>query len=112
MASPRASGTYGRQETGIVGLATWMKIVACGAVGWFRSFLPGCDTERSPLRWLQPAQQATTFSQLVSPPFDLGITWSIVRDPRLPQYWHSHPSRANTARRVILRRNDWYGMRT
>ena len=31
------------------------------------------------------------------------MTWSTVSCEREPQYWHSHPSRANTARRVILR---------
>ena len=44
------------------------------------------------------------FSQLEAPPFDRGITWSTVRFEREPQYWHVQPSRANTARRVILRR--------
>ena len=32
------------------------------------------------------------------------MTWSTVKFERAPQYWHVHPSRANTARRVILRR--------
>ena len=42
-------------------------------------------------------------SQPEPPPFERGITWSTVRLVRAPQYWHSQPSRANTARRVILR---------
>ena len=32
------------------------------------------------------------------------MTWSTVRFARAPQYWHVQPSRAKTARRVILRR--------
>src|SRR5947209_17180760 len=51
-------------------------------------------------------------SQLDAPPFDLGITWSTVRLACEPQYWHVHSSRANTARRVILRRCVSRGMRT
>ena len=52
------------------------------------------------------------FSQLDDPPFDFGITWSTVRFERAPQYWHVQPSRANTARRVILRRWVSRGIRT
>ena len=43
------------------------------------------------------------FSQLDEPPFERGITWSTVRLERDPQYWQVQASRANTARRVILR---------
>src|ERR671926_195066 len=43
-------------------------------------------------------------SQLDAPPLERGITWSTVRFEREPQYWHVQPSRAKTARRVILRR--------
>ena len=42
-------------------------------------------------------------SQPEPPPFERGITWSTVRLARAPQYWHFQPSRAKTARRVILR---------
>ena len=52
------------------------------------------------------------FSQLDGPPFERGITWSTVRLEREPQYWHVQPSRANTARRVILRRWVSRGTRT
>ena len=44
------------------------------------------------------------FSHVEVPPFDRGMTWSTVRFAREPQYWHCQPSRAKTARRVILRR--------
>ena len=43
-------------------------------------------------------------SQLEDPPLERGITWSTVRLERDPQYWQVQLSRANTARRVILRR--------
>ena len=43
------------------------------------------------------------FSQLDGPPLERGITWSTVRFEREPQYWQVQPSRAKTARRVILR---------
>src|SRR5918998_261706 len=42
-------------------------------------------------------------SQLEPPPLERGMTWSTVSAVRAPQYWHSQSSRANTARRVILR---------
>ena len=51
-------------------------------------------------------------SQLEPPPLERGITWSTVRLEREPQYWHAQPSRANTARRVILRRCVSRGTRT
>ena len=41
-----------------------------------------------------------------------GITWSTVRLVRAPQYMHCQPSRANTARRVILRLCESRGIRT
>ena len=46
---------------------------------------------------------ATMLSHPEPPPLERGMTWSTVRLVRAPQYWHSQPSRANTARRVILR---------
>src|SRR4029078_8240813 len=46
------------------------------------------------------------------PPLERGITWSTVSEVRAPQYWHIQPSRANTARRVILRLCVSRGMRT
>ena len=67
---------------------------------------------RSPLRRLHGAQEATMFSQSDPPPLERGITWSTVRLVRAPQYWHSQPSRAKTARRVILRLCVSRGMRT
>ena len=52
------------------------------------------------------------FSQLEAPPLERGMTWSTVRFEREPQYWQVQSSRANTARRVILRRWVSRGMRT
>src|SRR4051794_39984903 len=80
-----------------------MKMCAPGV----RGFTFGCMSiwcgSRSPLRRLHGAQEATMLSQLEPPPFERGITWSTVRLVRAPQYWHCQPSRANTARRGILR---------
>ena len=89
-----------------------MKISARGVRGARRGCIPAWRGSRSPLRRLQGAHEATMFSQLELPPFERGITWSTVRFERDPQYWHIHPSRANTARRVILRRCASRGTRT
>ena len=64
------------------------------------------------MRRLHGAHEATMLSQPEPPPFERGITWSTVRLVRAPQYWHAQPSRANTARRVILRLCVSRGMRT
>ena len=64
------------------------------------------------MRRLHGAQAATMLSQPDPPPLERGITWSTVRLVRAPQYWHIQPSRANTARRVILRLWVSRGMRT
>jgi hypothetical protein len=87
----------------MVGLATWMKISARGVRGFLRGCMPAWRGSRSPLRLLQGAHEATMFSQLEVPPLERGITWSTVRLERDPQYWQVQLSRANTARRVILR---------
>ena len=52
------------------------------------------------------------FSHVDGPPLERGMTWSTVRFEREPQYWHVQPSRAKTARRVILRRCVSRGTRT
>src|SRR5262249_49696033 len=98
------SGSHWRHAAGIVGLATWMKTCGLGADGLRRGCNPARLGKWSPLRRLQSAHEATMLSQLDSPPFERGITWSTVRLEREPQYWHVQPSRANTAQRVILRR--------
>ncbi len=49
---------------------------------------------------LQTEQAATTFSQLVTPPFERGMTWSNVRSSRSPQYWQVKRSRRKTLNRV------------
>ena len=88
----------------MVGLATWMKTCGLGAVGVRRGCMPAFSGRLSPLRRLHGAHEATMFSQFELPPLDRGITWSTVRFEREPQYWQVQPSRAKTARRVILRR--------
>ena len=96
-----------------MGAATWMKIVGFGAFGLRAGTMFACFGSRSPLRRLHGAQQVTMFSHVDGPPFERGITWSTVRLPRSwPQYWQVQRSRANTARRVILRRCASRGMRT
>ena len=72
--------------------------------GGVRSSMPACSSVRSPLRRLHGAQAVTTFSQIDSPPFERGTTWSRVRrPPEVPQYTQRQPSRANSARREIFR---------
>jgi len=89
-----------------------MKTWGLGVRGWRSSRIPTWRGSALPLRRLQGAQEATMFSQLDGPPFERGTTWSTVRFARDPQYWHVQLSRANTARRVILRRCVSRGMRT
>ena len=96
----------------MVGLASWMKTCGLGMRGLDRGCMLIWCGSRSPLRRLHGAQEATMFSQSEPPPFERGITWSTVRLVRAPQYWHIQPSRANTARRVILRLCVSRGMRT
>ena len=96
----------------MVGLATWMKTCGLGALGVMRGTMFAWTGSWSPLRRLHGAHDATMLSHVEAPPFERGITWSTVRFARAPQYWHSHPSRAKTARRVILRRCGSRGTRT
>src|SRR4029453_3514273 len=103
-ATAPVAGSHWRHAAGIVGLATWMNTCGLGALGVRRGCMLACAGRRSPLRRLHGAHEATMLSQLEAPPFERGITWSTVRFEREPQYWHVQPSRANTARRVILRR--------
>src|SRR3954471_5813555 len=94
-------------------LATWTNMCGLGARGSVIGCIPATLGSRSPLRRLQGAQHVTMLSQVEGPPRDRGITWSSVRVPRTwPQYWHVQLSRANTARRVILRRWASRGTRT
>src|ERR671922_2905891 len=109
----QAATRYCSQAAGMLGVATWMKIVGFGALGLRTGSMFTCSGRRSPLRRLQGAQQVTMLSHVDSPPLERGITWSTVRLPRSwPQYWQVQRSRANTARRVILRRCASRGMRT
>src|ERR1700760_4387177 len=48
---------------------------------------------------LHSEQAATTFSQVVIPPFERGTTWSKVRSSRWPQYWQVKRSRRKTVKR-------------
>src|SRR5690242_4375733 len=110
--SGRQAARYCCQATGIVGLATWMNTVGFGIRGSRDSRIPTCLASWSPLRRLHGAHDATMLSQLDEPPLERGITWSTVRLERDPQYWHVQSSRANTARRVILRLWVSRGIRT
>ena len=74
--------------------------------------MPAWRGSALPLRRLHGAHEATMFSQLEGPPLERGTTWSTVRFEREPQYWQVQSSRANTARRVILRRWVSRGIRT
>ena len=75
-----------------------------GTRPWART---GWRARRKPASWgvrfsffaLHRRQAATTFSQMCAPPRERGITWSRF-SAAAPQYWHVHPSRAKTARRV------------
>ena len=50
-----ACGRYARQDGGITGLETWMKISGCGARGARRGCMPACAAVRSALRRLHGA---------------------------------------------------------
>src|SRR5579862_6349690 len=89
-----------------------MNTCGLGVSGWRISFMPAWRGNALPLRRLHGAHEATMLSQLEAPPLDLGTTWSTVRLEREPQYWQVQSSRANTARRVILRRWASRGTRT
>src|SRR4051794_7842169 len=89
-----------------------MKMCALGMRGFTRGCMLTWCGSRSPLRRLHGAQEATMLSQPEPPPLEGGMTWSTLRLVRAPQYWHCQPSRANTARRVILRLCVSRGMRT
>ena len=62
-----------------------------GRAGFLMSFMPACLGVRPPLRTLHFTHAQTMFSQLVSPPRQVGNTWSRLSslvEKRLPQYWH------------------------
>src|SRR3954454_5349116 len=96
----------------MVGDASWMKMWAPGVCGLVRGCMLTWCGSRSALRRLHGAQEATMLSQPEPPPLERGITWSTVSEVRAPQYWHIQPSRAKTARRVILRLCVSRGIRT
>ena len=81
-----------------------MKTCGCGARGLIFGIMFAFSGSRSPFLRLHGAHEATMLSHSDEPPLLRGITWSTVRFERAPQYWHVHPSRAKTARRVIFRR--------
>jgi len=56
-------------------------MAGAGGRGCVRSSIPACSSVRSPLRRLHGAQAVTTFSQIDSPPFERGTTWSSVSRP-------------------------------
>ena len=49
-----------------------------GARGTTRSVIAASAGVRSALRWLQPAQEATVFVQVLAPPRERGRMWSMV----------------------------------
>ena len=110
--SSKPAWRYGCQVAGMVGEASWMKTWEWGTRGFMRGCMLIWCGSRSPLRRLQGAQEATMLSHVEPPPLERGMTWSTVSAVRAPQYWHSHWSRAKTARRVILRRCGSRGTRT
>jgi len=64
---------------------------------------------REPLRKLQAPHAVTTFSHVVRPPRQRGMTWSKVKSgagERAWQYWHWKASRRNTLNRVNAGRRD------
>ena len=87
-------------------------MVGLGGDGRRRGCIRAWAGRRSAFLRLHGAQQVTMLSHEEAPPFERGTTWSTVSVPRsLPQYWHVQRSRANTARRVILRLCASRGMR-
>ena len=71
---------------GIFGVARRMKSTGAGGRGRAGSSMCTSCGRRFPLRRLHGAQEVTTFSQVESPPFERGITWSSVsRPPAVPQ---------------------------
>ncbi len=67
-----------------------------GFFGSFSKRMPACSGERPPFLRLQGTHEHTTFSQLVRPPCERGVTWSRFKWLRAnvrPQYWQVKPSR-------------------
>src|SRR5581483_3487357 len=93
------SWRYGSQSGRTDPLATRIQMRSRGTEGGRRSFIPLSCSSSSSLRMLQGRQAATTLSQVWVPPLLRGTTWSMFSAGD-PQYWHTCPSRANTARRL------------
>src|SRR4051812_30895442 len=105
---PAAQARYGPHSGS--GRPRESRKLSLGANGARASFSPTSTWWRFSLRELHRGHAATTLSHVCGPPFDLGMTWSTFSAGR-PQYWHTQPSRANTARLVSA---AWarYGIRT
>ena len=56
----------------------WEAADHVGDVGLIRNCIPASVGVRSPLRWLQPPQAATVFTQVLRPPRERGRMWSMV----------------------------------
>ena len=80
--------------------AVLMEVVHRRLIGLARRPHRATEGNRSAFLRLQTEQAATTFSQLVIPPFERGTTWSKVRSSRSPQYWQVKRSRRKTLNRV------------
>src|SRR6185437_9881167 len=72
-------------------------------VGWngaLAGHIRAAAGSMSPFLRLQREHAATTFFQVVSPPFERGTTWSKVNSSSSPQYWQVKRSRRKTLNRV------------
>src|SRR3990172_9196789 len=84
-----------------------------GRTGLRTSDSPASRGVLPPLRTLHLTHEQTMFSQVVSPPQQVGTTWSRLNSLvayRLPQYWQRLASRAKMFRR--FRRTRCRGMRS
>ncbi len=73
--------------------------IIVGIFGTLKGFIPDSDWVFPPFFTLQGEQAVTIFSQVVSPPWDLGIKWSNVKSLEELQYWHLNLSLKKTLKR-------------
>ncbi len=74
-----------------------------GRSGILRSFMLAWSGVRLAFRALQATQAKAQFSQVVCPPWERGMTWSMVNSAvpgRPPQYWQVEWSRLKRLRRL------------
>jgi len=88
-------------------LMKWVMGILGGLTGCRSSLSPASRGVRSALRLLTLRSERTQFSQEVSPPRELGRTWSMLASERVsffPVYWHFPPSRSKSPCRLKLSR--------